>query len=126
MPKKKGKKGTPEELDFIFARKLISEDDYGEFWKRWFDSSKREQSEIIEEYTEKVSGGYVEGPELPLKGIITKNRKLAENQAKSINGYIVRRDRTGKFARRGRYYQAVKRHGKKQPVQKSKRKRGRR
>ena len=108
MPKK-GKHVTPDELDFIFDRDLISEDDYGQFWKDWFDASKREREDIIEDYRGRGKEGEEEETEnLPLKGTVTKNRGVAESQAKAIHGHVVRRDRTGKFNRRGSYFQAVK------------------
>jgi len=113
MPKK-AKRATPPELDFIFDRDLISEDDYGEFWKEWFSSNQRGKQDIIDRYLEESGSKTEKGEtELPLKGIITKDKKVAQNQARSINGFVVRRNRTGKFDKRGHFYQAVRR-GKKE------------
>lgn len=108
MPKK-GKKTTPPELDFLFERRLIPEDQYKDFWPRWWNSNKKEKEEIIKEYLIEES---IEHPELPLKGILTKNKKLAEEQAVAINGKVVRKTKQGRFSKRGKFYQAVRKGNK--------------
>jgi len=107
--RKKGKK-TPENLDFAFKRELINEDDYKEFWPRWWGASEHEREEIIRELLEK---GISDDPELPLKGDVTKKKKVAVEQAKAIGGYVIRRKKNGQFSKRGRFYQAIKRGGRK-------------
>lgn len=106
MPRKKGKHSTPAELDFLFDRDIISEDDYGDFWKKWWRSSKKEREDIANSYIIQESK---DEPQLPLKGVITKRRVDAESLAKTIGGYVVRRDSKGRFSSRGRHYQAIKR-----------------
>ena len=49
----------------------------------------------------------------PPVGVVKKNRKEAERQAKEIGGYVARRDRFGKFSKRGRNFQAIKSRRKK-------------
>jgi hypothetical protein len=109
MARKKGKKSTPEGLDFLFRRKLISEDQYGEFWKEWWDSNKREQQTIINRYIEEEG----EKPKETGIGQLTSDKKLAEFQARLLGGYVIRRDRTGKFSKRGKIFQAIKQKRKK-------------
>lgn len=108
MPKKKGK-GTPPELDFLFERDLIEEDDYREFWGRWGKANKKERDRIINSYLEEEAE---EDQEEPIAGIITKNKKLAKDQARIINGYVVRRTSNGRFSKRGHFYQAIRRRRK--------------
>src|ERR1700686_5109072 len=107
---KRGGRKTPAELDFLFDRHLVTEDQYKEFWPRWWNASESTKEDIINEYLEEARE---ESPFLPLKGIVTQDREVAERQATTISGYVVRRDRTGRFNRKGRFYQAIKRKGKK-------------
>lgn len=112
----KGKKSTPPELDFIFERDLIDEDDYKEFWGRWGKAGARERQEIIDEYLEQAGEDEDEGfgsDDLPLRGTITTSRKEAEKQAKMIHGYVMRVTKTGKPNKRGRSYRAIRRRKKK-------------
>jgi hypothetical protein len=108
MPKK-GKKSTPPELDFIFDRELIEEDDYRDFWGRWGKANKREREDIINSYLEEEAE---QDSEEPLTGIVTKNRLLARNQAEIIGGYVARRNKSGRFSKRGHFYQAIRRRRK--------------
>lgn len=104
MPGKKGKKSTPPELDFLFERALVEEDEYRDFWSRWWKAGKIEREDIIEKYLEEESE---EEPETPLTGSITKVRATAEFQAKLMGGRVVRRNKKMQFSKRGIYYQAI-------------------
>ena len=110
MPKK-GKKGTPPELDFIFDRHLIDEDQYRDFWGNWFKISSEERKKLISKFEEDLyeTEEEKEAPKKPTTGTITKNRKLAEQQALAIGGYVARRNAKGQFSKRGRNYQAIRR-----------------
>jgi hypothetical protein len=113
MPKK-GKHDTPEELDYLFDRDIISEDMYRDFWNSWWRSSPSEREEMIQFYSgeeedeEEQSGG---GTKLKV-GIPTKFKSEAERQAKKMGGYVVRRNAKGQFSKRGKTYQAIKRREK--------------
>ena len=101
------RKSTPEELDFIFERELIEEDDYADFWERWDDADAKERKEIIKEFTEELG----EDEEEWTWGPIHDNSWDAE-QDQAIFGagaYIVRRSKSGRFAKNGSRYQAVRR-----------------
>lgn len=114
---KKKRHSTPAELDDLFKRGTISEDLYQDFWNDWWNTkSERRREEIIEKYTsESIEESVVEAEEegevaeeKPLRGSITRNRKFAERQAKLIGGIVRRRDKSGRFNKRGNFYQAVK------------------
>lgn len=110
MPKKgKGKKSTPPELDFIFDRELLDEDQYRDFWANWWKSDKQQKEALIDKFSREVEEPLKGGDVLPIKFKPTIDKEEAEKQAKTINGYIVRRDKNGRFNKRGRHYQAVKR-----------------
>ena len=104
MSKKKEAHITPGDLDFIFDRSLVDEDEYGEFWAEWWIASPEDREKIIDKFSKKKR---IELPALPKKGKLTKSRKVAEREAKAIGGYVVRRDRFGKYNRRGRTFQAI-------------------
>jgi hypothetical protein len=99
------KKSTPPELDFLFDRDIISEDDYGGFWQQWWKADKERQREIIDGYLKEEME---EAPGAPQVGSLTKDKKLAEFQAKLLNGYVVRRNKKGQFSKRGKIFQAMK------------------
>lgn len=106
MPKGKGKKATPPKLDGLFARGVITEENYKEFWAEYWPASERERKEIIKRYIAELAE---EEPERPVSGTITRNHAEAKRQAKAMGGYVARRNASGKFSKRGTYYQAIKR-----------------
>lgn len=97
---------TPKELDFIFDRHIIEEEAYASFWQRWWRADDRQKENIVNEYLITEAD---ESPFLPLRGSVTKSRESAEATATAIGGYVVRRDRNGRFSKRGKFYQAIKR-----------------
>ena len=114
-----GKKrhSTPPELDDYFKRGTISEDLYQDFWSEWWETrSESEHQEIIRRYAEesieeRVAEAFEEGEgveELPLRGSITRSRQDAEKQARIIGGYVARRAANGRFSKRGRFFQAIR------------------
>lgn len=109
MPRKKGKHQTPEHLDYLFDRDIISEDMYRDFWNEWWKSSPSERNEMIQFYT----GEEEEEPEFietqKEKMMPTISRAEAERQAKAIGGYVARRNSRGRFSKRGKFYQAIRR-----------------
>lgn len=103
---KKGKKGTPPDLDHLFHRHLISRKQYAEFWEGYWDNkSKRDKSRYVDRYISDLQ------LELPMRkrssGAVTISIRAAEEQAKQIGGYVVRRNKQGRFSRTGEQFQAV-------------------
>lgn len=119
---KSGGKTTPDELDYLFERDVIDEEDYAEFWVGYWKAESspnlQDKDEYINEWLEVARlrdggelGGIGQG-ELPLAGVVTQFKDTAERQAVAIGGYVVRRDKRGRFSKRGRKYQAIKRRSK--------------
>ena len=110
---KKGKKGTPAELDFLFRRQLISENDYRHFWRDWHRSNRSEKQEIINEYKQQFDEiAKLEKKYIKHKGKIytgKEARSKAEKEAKKTSGYIVRRDRFGRFNSHGKSFLVINR-----------------
>lgn len=103
--KSRGGRKTPPELDFLFARGLVEEDEYIEFWPRWWKASPNEKEEIINEYLEEDAEDF---PDEPIKATLTRDKNLAQFQAELIDGYVARRNKKGRFSKRGVYYQAIR------------------
>lgn len=116
MPKKKHK--TPAKLDHLFERDVIDEDDYRDFWDGYWKSRNRDRyvDEWIgeEEEEETVVVTVVPRAEAPPQrsGKPTKSLRKAKQDAKRIGGYIVRRNKNGRFSKRGKTYQAIRRRKK--------------
>lgn len=104
MAKKKHE--TPPELDGIFKRGIITEDMYREFWPDWWKRNAKERADLIEFY---VGESHDNEPELPLVGSLTKDLGEAKRQAKAIGGYVIRRTKSGRFSKRGKTFQAIRR-----------------
>lgn len=122
MARKKHK--TPPELDFLFDRDFIDEEDYKEFWPRWWKANELQRNNIINEYQEKVSQLEIFSKEdhFPTKGIVytaskftsvAEARAKAESEAKHIGGFVVRRNKNGRFSRNGSKFQAIRRRKRK-------------
>jgi hypothetical protein len=112
MGKDKGE-GTPDELDYLFERDIIDEEDYVYFWRNYWKRGESGRQSLINEFLDMASESESTlGNEGKLAGVVTKNKAAAIRQAKSIGGKVVRRNKRGQFHKRGRSYQAV-RHGKK-------------
>jgi hypothetical protein len=107
MPRKKH--STPEHFDYLFDRDIITEDMYRDFWSEWWQSSPSEQNEMIQFYT----GEEEEEPEFISENLkhpkMTISKPEAERQAKIIGGYVARRNSRGRFSKRGKFYQAIRR-----------------
>jgi hypothetical protein len=107
--KRKGKKSTPPGLDALFKRGIIPERDYVEFWENYWRRSKKEREELIEEFLEDyIEEESQEDSKKPIHGSITKIRATAEKQAEIMGGYVARRNRHGRFSKRGNFYQAIR------------------
>jgi hypothetical protein len=104
-----GKKhGTPEELDYLFERDIIDEEDYGSFWEEWYGAkNKNEKQGVINDWLE-IANEDEKKDSKQLAGVVTRNRKDAERQAQSIGGRVVRRNSRGQFSIRGKSYQAIR------------------
>jgi hypothetical protein len=101
--------GTPPGLDKFFKRHIIEEEDYAEFWKRWWKGNAKQRDELVNEYIELAA----ETTQEPLASLVTRNRSDAEKQAQALsettdtNYRVVRRNAKGRFSKRGTYWQAI-------------------
>jgi predicted urease superfamily metal-dependent hydrolase len=105
------RKGTPDDLDYLFERNVIDEDDYAAFWAEyWAAPSKKAKDAVVREWTEIAAD--LDNP--VSVGVVTRNKADAAKQAQSLNDLgnvaykVVRRNARGQFSKRGTYYQAVK------------------
>lgn len=101
---------TPEELDAYFDRGVVLESEYGAFWKAWHGASRPKRLRMMEELDlriEEREGRRQRGGQRVKAPPPTSAKVMAERQAAALGGYVVRRDRFGKFSKRGRSYQVV-------------------
>jgi hypothetical protein len=104
-------RGTPDDLDWLFDRDIIDEEDYVEFWRDYWKSSPKQREQLIQEYVDRAA----ESDSGVSVGIVTKNKSDAEKQAQALSELgnveykVIRRNARGQFSKRGHYYQAVKR-----------------
>lgn len=108
MARKKHK--TPKGLDYLFERKVITKSQYEDFWDGyWGKKRSRDREQYVNNFISDLQ------MELPIRkrqsGTITISRVAAEEQAKQIGGYVVRRNAKGRFSKTGTHYQAVVRKG---------------
>lgn len=102
----KKKHVTPKHLDYLFERKVIKKEQYKDFWSGYWDNRrKRERERYVDNFVSDLQ------MELPMKkrgsGSVTISIEAARAQAKEIGGYVVRRNKQGRFSKTGRHYQAV-------------------
>lgn len=97
----RGRHRTPKKLDNLFAREVIPESEYKDFWPRyWRAENEREQKRVIADYTGSA--------------LVTRTREEAENDTKRLSAeveikYVVRRrNKKGQFSKRGRFFQAIR------------------
>lgn len=110
----KKKRSTPEHLDYLFERELISRSLYVDFWVGYWDNKSRRHSE--RKYVDSfVSRNQLELPfnKRAKVGSITFSHAAAKEQATNIGGYVRRVTKTGRPSKHGRFYQAVRRGKKK-------------
>jgi hypothetical protein len=109
------KGGTPDDIDYLFERDIIDEEDYAEFWSEYWRLDKVGRDLLVSEFIERAGEERDEEDEAPISGTVV-NSKLAA--ARQINAFsklthqkyvIVRRDKRGRFSKRGRRFQAVRR-----------------
>lgn len=107
----KKRKSTPGELDYLFERNIIQEEDYAAFWEEYWKASPERRKELVTEYIDIAA----ESDQTPVAGVVSRNRLDAERQAQSLNDLgnvaykVVRRNAKGQFSKRGTFYQAIKR-----------------
>jgi hypothetical protein len=109
-------KGTPDDIDHLFERDIIDEDDYAQFWSEyWREPNQRGRDRVVNDWLEVAATRDDQGQtNLQLAGTVTKIRLTAIRQAESIGGRVVRRDRFGRFSKRGHSFQAI-RYNKQKP-----------
>jgi hypothetical protein len=78
---------------------------YEDFWSGYWKKGVH-RDKYVERYIGSIEEG---GPPASKVGIMTVVKGTAEFQAKLIGGYVVRRDKRGRFSKRGTRFQAVKR-----------------
>jgi hypothetical protein len=109
------RKHTPGELDYLFARHVIDEDDYAAFWKEYWKASEARRKEIVNEYVQIAA----EGSQQPLASVVTRSKSNAAKQAQQLSATtdrayrVVRRNAKGQFSKRGTYWQTIKKVTKK-------------
>ncbi len=110
---KTGGRGTPDDLDYLFERDIIDEEDYVDFWASYWKRDEAGREELVNEYLNIAAIAEGEqgegGTSLQLSGVVTQVKQTAIDQAASIGGYVVRRDKRGRFSKRGHYFQAIRR-----------------
>lgn len=108
--RKAGRKGkaTPAELDHLFKRHVISEEQYKEFWPAYWKGDADQRQKLIDSYTEEA----IEEGEVS-SGPLRSNKEAARQDLGDRDGYIVRRDKSGRFSKHGGRYQALFRRKKK-------------
>jgi hypothetical protein len=111
MAKGKGK-GTPDDLDHLFERNVIDEEDYAYFWSEYWRRDDIGRERLINEFME-IASDNEELTGQALAGTVTKIKATAVEQARIIGGKVVRRDKRGRFSKRGRSWQAVNKGNKK-------------
>jgi hypothetical protein len=106
----KRRKGTPDDLDYLFKRDIIDEEDYADFWESyWKATTQRDKQSIVDRYVEIAAESGQ-----PVVGVVSRNRLDAERQAQSLNDLgdvayrVVRRNAKGQFNKRGTYWQAIR------------------
>ena len=106
------KHNTPKHLDALFERQVIPKSYYREFWNGyWGESGTRARDRYKDDFVSKLQ---LELPNIRQKsGGITFSINAAREQAKEIGGYVVRRNKKGRFSKHGRTFQAIRPKGKK-------------
>lgn len=107
MARKKHK--TPERLDYLFERRLISKKQYADFWGGyWEEHGSRNRNRFVDNF---VSELQVESS-IKRSGTVTTSHRNAVEQAREIGGFVVRRNAKGRFSKTGHRYQAIVRRKK--------------
>jgi transcription initiation factor TFIIIB Brf1 subunit/transcription initiation factor TFIIB len=104
----KSKHKTPKHLDHLFERKVVTKQNYADFWEGyWGNKRSRDRDLYVDKFISDLQLDF------PIKEKrsenITTSLRAAKQQAKEIGGYVVRRNKKGQFSRTGRHYQAVAR-----------------
>jgi hypothetical protein len=107
------RKSTPEELDYLFERGVIDEEDYVEFWLDYWEADASGRQDIVDYYTA-LAASDDNADNVPSVGVVTKVKTDAIKQAQALSettdrAYkVARRNARGQFSTRGHYYQAVR------------------
>lgn len=108
---KGGGKGTPDDIDYLFERDIVDEEDYTVFWPEYWEAvSKGKEAEVVREWEERAALSM----EPVSVGIVTKIKDEAIKQAQALGDLgagdykVVRRNARGQFSKRGGFYQAVR------------------
>jgi hypothetical protein len=110
------RKGTPEDLDYLFERDIVDEEDYREFWSEYWQRDAKGRRELEKEYVDRYNEIESDLGDQTI-GVVYRNRKEAEQQAQALSEMgtteyrVTRRNARGQFSKRGTYYQAVRKHG---------------
>jgi hypothetical protein len=118
----KPKHSTPDDIDHLFDREIIDEEDYVEFWQQYWNRDAAGRRELVDDYIELYAGVSTElggdVKEFPSVGLTTKDKRSAYQQAQALSELtnrdyrVARRNARGQFSKRGHFYQPIKKGGK--------------
>jgi hypothetical protein len=98
------RKGTPDDIDYLFERDIVDEEDYIDFWSEYWSRNAQGRRELEKEYVDRAA-------EEAGTTLVYRNRADAEKQAQALGNdmyRVTRRNASGRFSKRGTYYQAIK------------------
>lgn len=90
----------------FFDRDILDPDDYPYFWERWWRASRSERAAIRRGLDRKIER-QDRTTEERMPERVSTSLALAQREARRRGGYVVRRDRFGRFNPRGRRYQVI-------------------
>jgi hypothetical protein len=109
------KRGTPDNIDYLFERDIVNEEDYVDFWSEYWQRNKKGRRDLEKEYVDRYNQTEAEfGKQGKAETIVYRNQAEATRQADSLNDLgigkyrVSRRNAYGRFSKRGTYYQAIK------------------
>jgi hypothetical protein len=107
-------KGTPDDLDWLFDRDIVDEEEYGNFWSEYWSGNQKERDALIQRYVD-AAGESGLATTISLGAVYKNDPIAAAQQAQALSETtditykVVRRNARGQFSKRGHFYQAVKR-----------------
>lgn len=106
MSKKKHK--TPKKLDYLFERHVVTKSNYKEFWEGyWGERTQRDRNRYVDRFASELIEEQVEKGKPGKSGTVTFSIEAARQQAEMMGGYVVRRNKKGRFSKTGKQFQAV-------------------
>lgn len=106
----KRKNTTPDDIDYLFERDIIDEEDYVEFWQEYWKRDAKGRKDLVQEFIERAGE---QGSDASL-GVVYRSYNDAKRQKEALEDmgasryYVARRTAQGKFSKRGTYFQAIR------------------